>query len=81
VIVQNKNFGNINSGDFSSYQKFSSAYRYDYINVEIDGMDFTIQPIDFVGESMLEDGIYTYELDITELSEQYGSLKLKFRED
>lgn len=60
-----ENYGDISSHDYSYYQKFDRAYRYAYIEVELDGQIYTIQPTDFVGEEPIESGLYTHQLKIT----------------
>ena len=70
-------YGAIGAGDVSEYAQVSAAYRYAYIEVEIDGEELKIQPIDYVGETPLEPGRYTYQLNVT----IEGHLTLAFRED
>lgn len=61
----------------SGYHTVETAYRYAYIEVEIDGEELRIQPIDYVGEEPLEPGRYTYALNVT----VEGHLTLELRED
>ena len=70
-------YGSIRAGDVSQYANVSAAYRYAYIEVEIDGEELKIQPIDYVGETPLEAGRYTYALNVT----IEGYLTLELRED
>ncbi|WP_370477711.1 hypothetical protein [Tamlana flava] len=49
--------------------------------MEIDGEVYTIQPIDFVGETPLEKGKYTYQIDANDSTEQYGKLSLTLIEE
>lgn len=72
------NYGSIPSGQFSEYKEFTSAYRYAYIRLEINGQTALLQPFDYVGETPLEDGKYTYEVSVDGTS---GSLALVFKED
>lgn len=72
------NYGNLLSGQTSEYKEFASAYRYAYIRLEINGQTALLQPTDYVGETPLEDGKYTYEVSVDETS---GSLGLIFKED
>ena len=55
-------FPDLNPGERSKYQVFDRAYRYAYVKVEIDGIEQVLQPIDYVGETPLENGNYTYEI-------------------
>lgn len=81
IIVRSNSFNNLNAGGTSDYQIFEYAYRYDFIELQIDGKTYTIQPIDFVGESKLKNGDYTYAIDASNSDEQYGKLSLSLIED
>lgn len=70
-------YENIPSGDYSGYFEYGTAYRYAFIQIRSGEETFTLQPIDFVGETPLPIGFYTYELDITE----EGNVNLNFRID
>jgi hypothetical protein len=70
-------YGAIRANSASEYREVSKAYRYAYIEVEIGGEELVIQPIDYVGESLLGSGRYTYVLNVT----VEGHLTLGFRED
>jgi hypothetical protein len=50
------NFENINAGQKTEYKVFQKAYRYAFVKLEIDGETYTLQPIDYVGETPLENG-------------------------
>ncbi|MDX1363994.1 MAG: hypothetical protein R3243_07240 [Arenibacter latericius] len=65
----NKVHTNVPVGSFSPYLKYETAYRYAYINIIVGDENFTMQPIDFFGESPLSDGYYTYGLTISEEGE------------
>lgn len=60
---------NITPGSYSPYFIYEEAYRYAYIEITSGEELFILQPIDFVGETPLPIGFYTYELDITESGE------------
>ena len=70
-------YGSIHANSASEYRGVSKAYRYAYIEVEIAGEELVIQPIDYVGESLLDSGRYTYVLNVT----VEGHLTLEFRKD
>ncbi len=57
-------YGAIPKGGVSAYKPVKEAYRYAKIDVVANGETFTFQPIDFVGETLLEPGRYTYALNI-----------------
>lgn len=65
-------FGTLESGRSSHYQKFEEAYRYGYIEVRTQRETYVLQPIDYVGETPLRSGKYTFRLG---LSEQYVTLE------
>ncbi len=69
-------FEDMNVGQNSEYQVFQSAYRYAFVELEIDGETYTIQPIDYVGETLLENGDYTYQINANNSLEQYEKLSL-----
>ena len=54
---------------FTEYLEYEEAYRYAYLEILSGAETFVLQPIDFVGETPLPIGLYTYELDITEEGE------------
>ncbi|WP_421774082.1 hypothetical protein [Gracilimonas sp.] len=76
-------YGTLDPARSSDYRKVSKAYRYAYIESEIDGEKAVLQPIDYVGEDFLEEGKYTYRLYVTGESSQgepiryYLGLELK----
>ncbi|MDZ7691644.1 MAG: hypothetical protein U5K69_11055 [Balneolaceae bacterium] len=63
-------YGDIDSGEYSSYTDISKAYRYAYFETIAGDKKVVLQPIDYVGESYLEEGKYTYVLNIHEESYQ-----------
>lgn len=75
------NFGDIDSKETSDYVEFESAYRYAFIELEIEGETFTIQPIDYVGEEQLEPGEYTYQVNALENGDRFTRLTLELKED
>ena len=76
---QPKSYGVIKQGQNSVYMKFDMAYRYAYIKLTAAEKELILQPIDFVGETPLEPGKYTYSLSISDFNR--GRLELKFQED
>lgn len=65
---------NVAAGGFSEYLIYEIAYNYAYIEAKSGDETYILQPIDFVGETPLEIGFYTYELSISE----EGSISLNF---
>ncbi len=62
----------VSPGDFSEYLEYETAYRYDFIEIKSGSESYILQPIDFVGETPLEKGFYTYVLNITD----HGDIQL-----
>ena len=77
----NSNFENISSEQMTNYKTFQTAYRYAFVELEIDGETYTLQPIDYLGETTLENGNYTYEIDANDSLEQYGKLSITLIEE
>ncbi|WP_435138226.1 hypothetical protein [Formosa sp. A9] len=69
-------FNSLSPGEFSAYKTFEKAYRYAFIELQIEGETYTIQPIDYVGESPLNTGYYTYQINANDSKEQYHKLQL-----
>jgi|3_EtaG_2_1085321.scaffolds.fasta_scaffold10032_3 hypothetical protein len=77
----NVDFGDLNSGKFSEYKAFEMAYRYAYVELEINGNTLKLQPFDYVGETPLENGKYTYEIYTESADEENGALSIKLIND
>jgi len=45
--TDNVNFGSLHSGKHTAYQVFEKAYRYAFVELEINGNIYTLQPIDY----------------------------------
>lgn len=72
----NVSYGNVKAGKKSDYKVFETAYRYAFIELQIDGKTYTLQPIDYVGESPLADGNYAYQINANDSQDQYQKLSL-----
>lgn len=57
------NYGSIAAGKTSCYSSYNKIYRYAFVKLSIAGKEHTLQPIDFVGETPLGKGKFTYALD------------------
>ena len=68
---------NVGPDSFTEYLQYEEAYRYAYIEIQSGAETFVLQPIDFVGETPLPKGLYTYELNI----DNEGEVILNFRVD
>jgi hypothetical protein len=76
---QMEDYGAVNAGAMSGYRAVGEAYRYAHIEVMIGQRELVMQPIDYVGESLLTSGRYTYVLDIADPAS--GNLELTLRRD
>jgi hypothetical protein len=65
---ENRNYGEIKSGENTCYHGYDKAYRYAYVSLTIEGEDLVIQPIDYFGETPLGIGYFTYHLDVEEIN-------------
>jgi hypothetical protein len=81
VIVNTYNkeisYENLNSNQKSVFKTFDVAYRYAFVQLQINGKTYTYQPVDFVGETVLENGNYTYKITASSPSDQYQKLDLE----
>jgi len=62
-------YTNVAPGKYSDYLVYEIAYQYDFIEIKSGEEIYVLQPIDFVGETELPIGLYTYKLSITEEGE------------
>jgi len=64
AIINDVQYGTIENNSYSEYKEHDVIYRYGYVKVQIDTTEYTIQPIDYVGEKPLKGGKYTYKLEL-----------------
>ena len=57
-------YGDLDSNQYSEFKTFEIAYRYAYIEFEIGDETHRFIPADYTGESILENGDYTYKINI-----------------
>jgi|GEM_PF-3344359 len=69
-------FGDVPSRASSNYQEFDHAFRYGAVWLKAEGMDFSLAPIDYVGEIPLKDGFYTYRIGLSSANLTDASLTL-----
>jgi hypothetical protein len=70
-------YGTVAAGQKSDYKAFTKAYKYAYIKLNAQGQALGIQPIDYVGETPLQPGRYTYALDVTSGNPQRLTITLE----
>lgn len=75
-MAEPKDYGAVKAGTFSAYRTFETAYRYGLVEAQTADTTYRLQPIDFVGESPLQAGRYTYRLTLED-----AQLGLEFVED
>jgi hypothetical protein len=71
----------LDRGEASSYRYAQYAYGYTFIEVNIDNQTYTLQPTDFVGETPLQDGYYTYFVNANGSQSQYDKLSISVIKD
>jgi len=54
----------LTAGSYSDYLEYETAYSYAFIQIDTAATSFVSQPVDFVGETPLGPGFYTYELKV-----------------
>ncbi|SNR42495.1 hypothetical protein SAMN04488009_1594 [Maribacter sedimenticola] len=81
IIVNTTNYGNLKSNQVSEYKNFNKAYRYAYVELNIGEETYIIQPIDYVGETPLTNGNYTYQLDLVSYNEGFLDLTITLIEE
>jgi len=57
-------YGPVAKGATSGYRRVDKAYRYAKVETVANGGTLTLQPQDFMGETPLEPGRYTYALQV-----------------
>lgn len=62
VIVGGKMYGDIKPGALTDYQTWKGAYGYSSVSLTATNKPLRIQPIDYVGETPLGDGHFTFVL-------------------
>lgn len=75
VVINNKNYGIVKEGESTCYKPFDEAYRYANVQLYIGDKEFVFQPIDYVGETPLENGQHAYEIDVTNYEEERLSIE------
>ena len=68
---------NVAASSYSDYLEYETAFRYAFVEIDTMGTSYVLQPIDFVGETELTPGFYTYELEL----DSEGNIDLDFKRD
>lgn len=77
VVVNGVELGDVPAGEYSRYAEFEEAYHYGAVSATVNGKELGITPIDYVGETPLPPGRYTYLLSADPES---GAMTLHFFE-
>ena len=64
VVVGRSRYRSIQRGDSNEYQSWGPAYRYAFVSLLADGKPLRLQPVDYVGETPLGPGRFTYILTL-----------------
>lgn len=54
----------ISPGEVSDYDEYDYSYSYFFVSFSVDTSNFVRQPIDYVGESKIKSGKYTFDISI-----------------
>ncbi|MET4106425.1 hypothetical protein [Hymenobacter sp. UYP22] len=70
-------YGTVSAGQSSDYATYSEAFSYAAVKVKINGQDLEWIPTDYVGETPLQPGKYTYVVGVTDIANGRLSLRLE----
>lgn len=65
LMTMKCDYGDLTSGQVSDYKEFEKAYRYASFKLIVDQDTLNVFAIDYVGETPLVPGKYTYEINVT----------------
>ncbi len=77
--VGEETYGRLPAGAETRYREFGTAYRYNYVRLEVEGDEMILQPTDYVGETLLGPGRFTYEVSVVDRAA--GQLDIQAVED
>lgn len=75
LLVGKEFFGKLKSGTVTEYRIFESAYKYNYVRLAINDEVFKLTPIDYVGETPLGNGYFTYLIKVRDLAQKTLSIE------
>ncbi len=70
-----EDYGALAAGASTEYRNVEVAYRYASVSVVADNQDYSLMAIDYMGETRLASGFFTYALDIDDRSLTFGFAK------
>lgn len=68
-------FGKLKSGEVTEYKIFERAFGYNYVRLAINDRVFGLTPVDYVGETPLGKGYFTYNIGVEDLEKKILSIK------
>lgn len=57
-------YGTLEAGEATAYRDVGKVYRYAYVSFSSGGRTWSLVPIDYVGETPLDGGRWTYEITL-----------------
>lgn len=75
LLVGKEFFGKLKSGTVTEYRIFESAYKYNYVRLAINDEVYKLTPIDYVGETPLGNGYFTYLIKVQDLTQNTLSIE------
>lgn len=72
--AQNESYGSLPVGGATGYRSVRLAYRYAYVRVRSGNKTVVQQPIDYVGETPLTPGRYSYVIEVTTLDTPFAAI-------
>jgi hypothetical protein len=70
-------YGTLEPGATSGHLPFKEAYAYASVRLKIDGQEFMIMPIDYVGGKKLAKGKYTYTLTVNNYESRWMTMNCR----
>ena len=67
----------IRAGVVTEYVEIDQSYSYGFVELHVDGQQFVLQPIDYVGATLLGNGEFTFRVDVDSSSSFGVSLVLE----
>tara|TARA_R110002111_G_scaffold262300_2_gene337916 strand:- start:3 stop:404 length:402 start_codon:yes stop_codon:yes gene_type:complete len=80
-VAVEMNIANLNSGQMSEYKRFEIAESIPSVELEIEGVIFTLIPYATGQETPIENGNYTYEINANDSQDQYNRLSFSLVKD
>lgn len=76
IQINDQLYGEVEANSYSDYLNFSELYSYAYINANVNGKEYILQAVDFVGETPLPSANYTYQITTDTTQGSFGGISL-----